>query len=68
MSGLGSVAFAQDEPTPIPSGQTQQPQRDDTEFPWGLLGLLGLGGLAGLTRRDAPTRRIETVDASRQRS
>lgn len=27
-------------------------QRDDDDFPWGLLGLLGLAGLLGLKRRD----------------
>ena len=32
-------------PTPVE-------EREDDEFPWGLLGLLGLAGLLGLKRRD----------------
>ncbi len=31
---------------------TTEPQEDDDDFPWGLLGLLGLAGLLGLKRRD----------------
>lgn len=32
--------------------QTAQPERDDNDFPWGLLGLLGLAGLLGRKKHD----------------
>lgn len=31
---------------------TQMDDRNEADFPWGLLGLLGLAGLAGRNRRD----------------
>ncbi len=31
---------------------TVEPERDDNDFPWGLLGLLGLAGLMGRKKRD----------------
>ncbi len=31
---------------------TQTVEREDDEFPWGLLGLLGLAGLLGLRRKE----------------
>jgi MYXO-CTERM domain-containing protein len=36
----------------IALAQNIQPQREDRDFPWGLLGLLGLAGLLGRKRRD----------------
>jgi len=32
--------------------ETVEPERDDTDFPWGLLGLLGLAGLMGRKKKD----------------
>jgi MYXO-CTERM domain-containing protein len=31
---------------------TVEPEEEDNDFPWGLLGLLGLAGLLGLRKRD----------------
>ncbi len=31
---------------------TVEPERDDKDFPWGLLGLLGLAGLMGRKKKD----------------
>ena len=31
---------------------TVEPEREDRDFPWGLLGLLGLAGLMGRKKRD----------------
>ena len=36
----------------VARAQTVQPERDDNDFPWGLLGLLGLAGLLGRKRDD----------------
>ena len=33
-------------------GQPVREEKDDKDFPWGLLGLLGLAGLLGLKKRD----------------
>ena len=33
-------------------GNTTEPQDEDNDFPWGLLGLLGLAGLLGMKRKD----------------
>ena len=35
---------------------TVEPEREDRDFPWGLLGLLGLAGLLGLKRNDDDVR------------
>jgi len=32
--------------------ETVEPERDDKDFPWGLLGLLGLAGLMGRKKKD----------------
>lgn len=38
---------------PIPAETRRTDTRNETEFPWGLLGLAGLVGLAGLKRNPA---------------
>lgn len=44
-------------------------EREDDDFPWGLLGLLGLAGLLGLKRKDndihVDARRDTTRDTTR---
>ena len=52
--GLSGTALAQDttaagDPALTTAGTED---RDDDDFPWGLLGLLGLAGLLGMKRRD----------------
>lgn len=37
---------------PLTTTNTVEPDDDDNDFPWGLLGLLGLAGLLGRKRRD----------------
>ena len=39
---------------------TEAPEREDDDFPWGLLGLAGLAGLLGLKRRDDNARHTST--------
>ena len=39
--------------------QTAQPEREDHDFPWGLLGLLGLAGLFGRKRHDDDHVRVD---------
>lgn len=67
------AAFAQDA-TPAPTTgpeatavvQTAPPvERENNDFPWGLLGLLGLGGLAGLRSRPEPVRHEPAQGASK---
>ena len=63
--GTGTQAFAQQQQpgtaTQVPTSQPTTQNRNDNDFPWGLLGLLGLGGLAGLRRRDHEVRRDERM-------
>ena len=47
-----------------------QPEREDHDFPWGLLGLLGLAGLLGRKRRDDDIVRVDrptTTDTTNDR-
>lgn len=37
---------------PAQTNDNQQENKDDSDFPYGLLGLLGLAGLAGLRKKD----------------
>ncbi len=39
--------------------------RDDDDFPWGLLGLIGLAGLLGMKRRDDDHKRVDRTDYDR---
>jgi MYXO-CTERM domain-containing protein len=67
-----TTAFAQ-ESTAMPTTgsqstaaeQSAQPvEREDNDFPWGILGLLGLAGLAGLRSRPEPVRREQVHSTS----
>lgn len=44
--------------------QTVQPEREDHDFPWGLLGLLGLAGLLGRKRRDDDHVRVDRTNGT----
>ena len=67
--GTGTHAFAQQQPgtaTQVPTSQQANQNRNDNDFPWGLLGLAGLAGLAGLKRRDHEVRRDERMPTGTQ--
>lgn len=53
----GGAAYAQDNNSIDTSYGNPQPQEDDDDFPWGLLGLLGLAGL--IPRKKAPDVHID---------
>ena len=64
LAGASAPCFAQSaDPAATDNADTTvvAQDRDDHDFPWGLLGLLGLGGLAGLRRRDHEVRRDERM-------
>jgi hypothetical protein len=50
-----NTAAPMDDPTlanDMALANTVEPERDDNDFPWGLLGLLGLAGLLGRKKND----------------
>ena len=53
-NGMGTTAMPTDETlaNDMALADTVEPERDDKDFPWGLLGLLGLAGLMGRNKRD----------------
>ena len=55
LATLAPPAFAQNAGDGVESDTTRYTtvEKEDNEFPWGLLGLLGLAGLLGLKRKDA---------------
>lgn len=55
-ASIGPVAAQEVSPSGEPNTvqTTRTVERENNDFPWGLLGLLGLGGLAGLRRREQP--------------
>ena len=56
LATLAPPAFAQNESDGVVSDTTQTTttvEREDKDFPWGLLGLLGLAGLIPRKRKEA---------------
>lgn len=53
-NGMGTTAMPMDETVAndMALADTVEPERDDDDFPWGLLGLLGLAGLMGRNKKD----------------
>ncbi len=53
-NGMGTTAMPMDETlaNDMALADTVEPERDDKDFPWGLLGLLGLAGLMGRKKKD----------------
>lgn len=53
-NGLDSTAMPTDDTlaNDMALAETVAPEREDDDFPWGLLGLLGLAGLMGRNKKD----------------
>ncbi len=53
-NGMGTTAMPIDDTlaNDMALADTVEPERDDKDFPWGLLGLLGLAGLMGRKKDD----------------
>jgi len=53
-NGMGTTAMPMDETlaNDMALADTVEPEKDDKDFPWGLLGLLGLAGLMGRKKGD----------------
>ena len=53
-NGMDTTAMPMDDTlaNDMALANTVEPERDDKDFPWGLLGLLGLAGLMGRKKRD----------------
>jgi len=53
-NGMGTTAMPMDDTlaNDMALANTVEPERDDKDFPWGLLGLLGLAGLMGRKKDD----------------
>ena len=49
------------------AGYETTTEREENEFPWGLLGLLGLAGLLGRKRNDRDVRRDTTTGGTANR-
>ena len=53
-NGMDSTAMPTDDTlvNDMALAETVAPEREDNDFPWGLLGLLGLAGLMGRNKKD----------------